>query len=60
MLVSDDNGRFLRVGVVARNTQAQSSAVAYSSIAQTAVANNQAAPVYRSGMTIDKASAGCR
>jgi hypothetical protein len=51
--VLGDNGQFLRVGVVARNTQGQSSAVAYSSIAQTAVANNQAAPVYRSGMAID-------
>jgi len=56
IVVSDDNGRFLRVGVVARNTQGQSSAVAYSAIEQTGVANNQAAPVYRSGMTIDNAT----
>ena len=54
--VTGDAGKFLRVGVVARNTQGQSSAVAYSSMGQTAVANNQAAPVYRSGMTIDNAA----
>ena len=56
VLVSGDNGTFLRVGVIARNTQGQASAVAYSTIEQTAVANNQAAPVYRSGVTIDNAA----
>src|SRR5207342_1097942 len=41
--VAGDAGKFLRVGVIARNTQAQSSAVAYSLIDQTAIGNS--APV---------------
>src|SRR5207342_2825707 len=47
--VAGDAGKFLRVGVVARNAQAQSSAVAYSLIDQTAIGNsapvNSVAPV---------------
>ena len=56
LLVRDDNGKFLRIGVVARNALGQSSAVTYSGIVQTAVASNQAAPIYRSGIAIDNAA----